>query len=280
MPKKPPYFPLYANDWLSSPAIALMTPEQEGAYVRLLCYAWADSGCSIPDDFEALKSLSRLFKDSLKIVIQKCFISHPTIPGRLTNERLFAERMKYDAITERKSDGGKKSVKSRLKGQKMRSKDTLKSPQRVFKDTSKSLSHSESDTDIKKKPFLNIPLPDIPAETPPDPAIVVYGSAQPAPFPRPTVGPEASPKHDPAFMAVWTLACGGRWSSPAAKIGAQRAAWRAFIELAPDDADLDALCRWVESGPDPGEWLSNVIESGKWKSGAASPERKDFGYDD
>jgi hypothetical protein len=35
---KRPAFQFYPSDWLASMAIMLMTPAEEGAYVRLLCH--------------------------------------------------------------------------------------------------------------------------------------------------------------------------------------------------------------------------------------------------
>ena len=61
MPKeKSPAFQFYPADWLSSTAISLMTPAEEGAYLRLLCHAWMDPMCSLPDDDAQLAILSRL----------------------------------------------------------------------------------------------------------------------------------------------------------------------------------------------------------------------------
>ena len=37
---KSPAFQFYPNDWLSSPRITMMSPAEEGAYIRLLCYDW------------------------------------------------------------------------------------------------------------------------------------------------------------------------------------------------------------------------------------------------
>ena len=54
MTVRSPAFQFYPNDWLSSQNITLMTPAEEGAYIRLLCYAWADPDCSIPNDDEIL----------------------------------------------------------------------------------------------------------------------------------------------------------------------------------------------------------------------------------
>lgn len=56
------YFPLMAGDWLAGEAISMMTPEQEGAFVHLLCHAWQSNElpCSLPNDDRALAQLSRL----------------------------------------------------------------------------------------------------------------------------------------------------------------------------------------------------------------------------
>jgi uncharacterized protein YdaU (DUF1376 family) len=113
---KAPAFQFYANDWLSSTRIALMTPAQEGAYIRLLCYAWNDPDCSIPDDDQTLSTLSRLgegwFNGGSQMV-RNCFEPHPTKPGRLVNSRLLEERSKQDEWREKSRQGGIKSGQSR-----------------------------------------------------------------------------------------------------------------------------------------------------------------------
>jgi len=118
---KAPAFQFYPGDWLSSPKIALMTPAEEGAYIRLLCYAWADPECSIPDDDTILTNLSRLGEGWLKggsIKIRECFTAHPKKPGRLFNERLMEERKKQQAWRKKSQEGGKRSAASRaLKAQ-------------------------------------------------------------------------------------------------------------------------------------------------------------------
>ena len=113
---KPPYFPLYANDWLSSTKIAMMRPEHEGAYIRLLAYAWNDSNCSLPDDDSQLAVLSRLNEgwfNGGSLVVRECFEPHPTLVGRLINKRLFEERKKYDDWVEKSRQGGRKSGETR-----------------------------------------------------------------------------------------------------------------------------------------------------------------------
>jgi uncharacterized protein YdaU (DUF1376 family) len=111
-----PAFQFYPNDWLSSLKIALMSPAEEGAYIRLLCYAWADLDCSLPDDDTVLAQLSRLGEGWLNggsTVIRKCFEAHPEKEGRLVNMRLLEERRKQEAWREKSRIGGLESGKSR-----------------------------------------------------------------------------------------------------------------------------------------------------------------------
>ena len=87
VPLKPPSFPFYVNNWLASRRVSAMKPEQEGAYVRLLCHAWGEDDCGLPDDQEELAMLSRLNGRWAELCgpILKCFEKRD---GRLFNERL------------------------------------------------------------------------------------------------------------------------------------------------------------------------------------------------
>jgi uncharacterized protein YdaU (DUF1376 family) len=113
---KSPAFQFYPKDWLSSQKISLMTPAEEGAYIRLLCYCWNDEDCSIPDDDEMLARMSRLGEEWLKgssRVVRGCFIAHPTKVRFLTNERLLDERDNQKKWKEKCANGGKKSGEAR-----------------------------------------------------------------------------------------------------------------------------------------------------------------------
>lgn len=113
---KRPAFQFYPGDWLSSLKVMLMNPEQEGAYIRLLCYDW--SGDGIPDDDQTLSVLSRMGEgwfNGGSTVIRNCFIPHPSKDGFITNERLQSEREKQDQWREKSKQGGIKSAASRRK---------------------------------------------------------------------------------------------------------------------------------------------------------------------
>lgn len=107
---KSPAFQFYPNDWLSSPRIMLMTPAEEGAYIRLLCICWMKG--HLPDDDNLLAQLSRLnkgwFDSSDKI--RSCFTNRN---GKLYNERLSKERGKQLKWRRKSREGGVKSGKSR-----------------------------------------------------------------------------------------------------------------------------------------------------------------------
>lgn len=55
-----PAMPLYVRDWLAGRAVRLMTLEQRGAFMQLLCDAWGDpvAPCSLPNNDTDLADLS------------------------------------------------------------------------------------------------------------------------------------------------------------------------------------------------------------------------------
>jgi len=110
---KPPAFQFYANDWLGSTQIMLMTPAEEGAYIRLLAIAWNDKNCSLPDDDDVLAKLSRLGEEwhsHSGAIIRKCFKEKN---GRLFNERLLKEKRKIEAFKKERSKSGKIGAEKR-----------------------------------------------------------------------------------------------------------------------------------------------------------------------
>jgi uncharacterized protein YdaU (DUF1376 family) len=110
---KNPAFQFYPNDWLSSAHITLMTPAEEGAYIRLLAYAWSTEDCGLPDDDEELSRLSRLGEDWFKggsTTVRRCFFKNG---DRLYNKRLLEEQKKQILWREKSKQGGIKSGKIR-----------------------------------------------------------------------------------------------------------------------------------------------------------------------
>lgn len=86
-----PAFQFYPADWLSSLSITLMTPAEEGAYIRLLAHCWEQDDCGLP--LEAFKPLSRL-GDAFDASSERILKNFREENGRWYNDRLLEERKK------------------------------------------------------------------------------------------------------------------------------------------------------------------------------------------
>lgn len=99
--ERSPAFLLYTSDWLASASVLALSLELQGAYMRLLCHAWDDSGISDPAASpEAMAGLGRLLGVSTRKAkaiwrgIQHLWV--PGESGRLVNprqEKVRADRM-------------------------------------------------------------------------------------------------------------------------------------------------------------------------------------------
>lgn len=113
MPKdRRPAFQFYPADWLSSSSVSLMTPAEEGAYIRLLCHAWMAEDGGLPADDESLAELSRL-RGQWKKSGTKIRRKFEQIGERLFNPRLTEERVKQDEFREEASRTGKAGAEAR-----------------------------------------------------------------------------------------------------------------------------------------------------------------------
>lgn len=106
------WFPVFVSDWLTSEAITVMEPEQEGAYFRLLLVAWGDGSAppSLPTDDAALAKLSRLGSRWRKLgqMVRAQFVEQG---GRLINSKLtevwYEQQRKHETAVARGSKGGR-----------------------------------------------------------------------------------------------------------------------------------------------------------------------------
>lgn len=112
------WFPAYVDKWLSSAAVAMMLPEQEGAYWHLLTVMWGKGKVepSLPDDDAALAQMSRLGKRWKKLgpLVRAQFQSRD---GRLYNAKLsevwLEQTRKHDSAAARGAAGGNARKKNR-----------------------------------------------------------------------------------------------------------------------------------------------------------------------
>jgi uncharacterized protein YdaU (DUF1376 family) len=113
-----PWFPMYARDWLSGEGTSMMLPEQEGAFIRLLCVAWGDGSNepSLPDDDRALAQISRLAARWKRLggSVRAQFTPRE---GRLYNDKLstvWVDQVRaYDAAIAKASAGGRARAANR-----------------------------------------------------------------------------------------------------------------------------------------------------------------------
>lgn len=113
---KAPAFQFYPTDYIASQRVQMLTLEEEGAYVRLLCYCWQHG--SIPSDVEQLARLiGKGASTTLAAVVAAMF--QPTSDGsRLVHDRLEREKAKQDEWRAKSAAGGLKSAEKRKGGAK------------------------------------------------------------------------------------------------------------------------------------------------------------------
>lgn len=109
-----PAFQLYASDFLGDPKVQVMTHEEVGVYLRLLCYSWLEDG--LPTDHKVLAKFlhatPRKFK-SLWEAVGPCWYEDG---DRYRQKRQEAVREAQRQHRLKSSEGGKKSAENRRAG--------------------------------------------------------------------------------------------------------------------------------------------------------------------
>jgi uncharacterized protein YdaU (DUF1376 family) len=110
-------FHFYPGEWLESQGVSMLTLEEEGAYLRLLCYCWQHG--SIPADPEKIARLiGKGSSTTLATTVASRFQEHSDDPSLLVHAKLQMQRAMQDAWKEKCREGGRKSAEKRknLKG--------------------------------------------------------------------------------------------------------------------------------------------------------------------
>jgi uncharacterized protein YdaU (DUF1376 family) len=113
MAKRAPAFQFYPSDFISDEHVALMSLEQRGAYITLLCYCWREG--SIPADMGLLGRLCAVDGQAMTTLwpgLKSCFIEADGDASRLLNPRLEIERRKQDEHRQKLSEAGKAGANS------------------------------------------------------------------------------------------------------------------------------------------------------------------------
>lgn len=104
-----PWFPLYVDDWMR--ATATMTDEQAGAYMRLLCHAWAENG--LPTHEAEIQRIGRWSAGAWKRIWPVVSTKWAEVDGRLVNQRQERERKGRDAYREGRAEAGRRGASKR-----------------------------------------------------------------------------------------------------------------------------------------------------------------------
>jgi uncharacterized protein YdaU (DUF1376 family) len=105
---KSPAFQFYPTDYLADGNVALMSLEQEGAYIRLLCFCWNEG--SIPDDVESLARYCRVDSQKMSQLwngIKNCFKPMKNFANKLIHPRLEEEKKKQRKRKQQQRDNAK-----------------------------------------------------------------------------------------------------------------------------------------------------------------------------
>ncbi len=111
---KSPAFQFYPTDWLGSQRCQMLSLEEEGAYIRLLCFCW-QHGSSPADPEQAARLKGKGGSTTLARVVLAMF-QQSSDPTRLVHDRLEAERAKQSVWREKSAAGGRKSAEKRKGG--------------------------------------------------------------------------------------------------------------------------------------------------------------------
>lgn len=124
-----PYFPLYHRDWLAGGGTSVMTAEEKGAFIDLLCYAWEQSPpCTLPDDDVALAKLGGVTPARWKRIGPTLRKRFDVVGGRLRNSKQWTIYLELCEHRGRRRRAGKKGNEVRWGSQCDNNATAMRSP--------------------------------------------------------------------------------------------------------------------------------------------------------
>jgi len=109
-----PSFQFYPADFLADENVVMMSNQEIGCYIKLMCYCWREG--SIPSDLTRIARLcgeDSLAMADLWIAIGSCFETATDDPNRLVHPRLVKERSKQIEHKKERANSGRKGAESR-----------------------------------------------------------------------------------------------------------------------------------------------------------------------
>ena len=216
---KSPAFQFYPADYTSSQRVRLLTLEEEGAYINLLCSCWLHG--SIPaDPAMAARLVGKGCSATLATTVLTMF-TPSSQAGRLVHERLERERLKQSDWREKSASGGRKSAELR-KG----ASTTLQPPLANGINQKATLQSSVSSLQSSSTSSALAHTASVPA------AVLVESPHDDCPFP-----PETGKKRERNGILDALAACGG-----ADPLQVPPRAWSGIAKAL---ADITAVCPLV-----------------------------------
>ncbi len=163
------WFPFFPQQYLSSPAVQAMLPEQQGAYWKLLALSWGngDECPSLPADDASLAALSGLQKrwKTLGPLVRAQF---DEVNGRLWNEKLSAVWQEQQSKHERASQRGKTGGRAKAAKGKHSSSTSTDQAENKHSQTLDRAKHIEVELEeaVRPEPLTGSVLPASPPAAP------------------------------------------------------------------------------------------------------------------
>lgn len=108
-----PAFQFYPDDFLGSSKVAVMSAEEVGIYLLLLCWDWNENGIEwVPEDLARFcRTTDAAFGIAWEKRLRRCFVERD---GRFWNPRLEREREKQAKFRAKQSAAGTASAQARF----------------------------------------------------------------------------------------------------------------------------------------------------------------------
>jgi len=103
------YFPFYYLDWLSSTSVTMMTHEEKGLYIDMICRCYNDDG--LPSDEDSLIRLFNVRSTDVLTNVQRMFYEDSN--GRLQHEKIDDIKKLQGVKRKQQSEAGKASAAAR-----------------------------------------------------------------------------------------------------------------------------------------------------------------------
>jgi uncharacterized protein YdaU (DUF1376 family) len=120
MPNKPPAFQFYAKDWRSSATVRSMDDHEKAVYIDMLAAAWdSDEPGTLPLDLTVCAKVCGRNVRSLRSFLSKFGQTFEEVSGKLVNEKLHEQWLKYKELSEKRSSAANSrhhAIASHLQG--------------------------------------------------------------------------------------------------------------------------------------------------------------------